>query len=352
MGYLKTFIVACAGGWLFTLIHMPLPWTLGPLAIIAAWQVGCNRPAVWAPRTRNIGLAVLGYVMGRPFTAETANFILSQFPAMLALTLLTIALCLLGGYLARRRTGVSLASCLLGSMPGGLSQMALLSNEIEGADPAEVTLMQTIRMVTVVFVIPFTALHVLADQVNAVTRGSAEMSISQVPQLAVFVGVIAILLFLTKRIKLPGRYASAPVVGTAALVMAGLDAPALPAPVVALAQICVGIKMGMDVNVDSLANWKRLFLYNFASILSAIGLLAVADYFFARATNISFVTMFISTGPGGMTEMGLTAMMINADLSTVIAFQLFRLLFVLMIGIPVLKWYLVKRSKKDLSSEQ
>jgi len=48
-----------------------------------------------------------------------------------------------------------------------------------------------------------------------------------------------------------------------------------------------------------------------------------------RIAPITFLTAFISTALGGMTEMGLTAMMVHADLSTVIAFQLFRLLFVL-----------------------
>jgi hypothetical protein len=343
MGYLKTFIVACIGGWIFSLVHMPLPWTLGPLAIIAAWQAGFDRPAVWSSRIRNIGMIVLGYVMGRPFDSQAGSFILSQLPAMIILTLLTIALSLAGGYIISRYTGVGLASSLLGSMPGGLSQMTLLSREIRGADAAEVTLMQTVRMVTVVFVVPFIVLHFLADQVTAVVRQPVAVNINQLPMLAVFATVIAALLYLTKHINLPGRYASAPVVGTAALVLAGFDAPALPSVVVALAQICVSIRMGMEINVASLTNWKRLFSYNFTSILSVIGLLAAADYLFAKAENIPFVTAFISTAPGGMTEMGLTAMMINADLSTVIAFQLFRLLFVLTVGIPVLKWWLGKK---------
>lgn len=39
-------------------------------------------------------------------------------------------------------------------------------------------------------------------------------------------------------------------------------------------------------------------------------------------THISLVTAFLSTAPGGMAEMGLTAMLLNVDLSVIIAFQL------------------------------
>lgn len=340
MAYLKTFLVACAGGWLFSVVHMPLPWTLGPLTAVAAWQVWFNRLAAWPSRLRNIGMAVLGYVLGSPFTPQTGGFILANLSAMLFFTLLTIVLSLTGGYLISRLTGMGLPSGLLGSMPGGLSQMTLLSREIKGADAAEVTLMQTVRMVTVVFVVPFIVLHGLADQVGAAVRPEAIITSGQIPALAAFAGTIFVLLYLTKHINLPGRYVTAPVVGTAVLAASGLEAPALPFSVVVLAQVFVGISMGMDINVASLANWRRIFAYNCTSVLCVIGLLAVADYLFAEAANIPFATVFISTAPGGIAEMGLTAMMINADLSTVIAFQLFRLLFVITVGIPVLKWWL------------
>jgi hypothetical protein len=47
--------------------------------------------------------------------------------------------------------------------------------------------------------------------------------------------------------------------------------------------------------------------------------------------------------------MGLTAMMVHADLSLVIAFQLFRLLFVLLIAVPLIRWWLCRTKKSCIT---
>lgn len=46
---------------------------------------------------------------------------------------------------------------------------------------------------------------------------------------------------------------------------------------------------------------------------------------------MSFATAFLGAAPGGMTEMGLTGAAVHADLSIIVAYQMFRILFVLFI---------------------
>lgn len=94
-----TFIIACVGGWFFSIMRMPLPWTLGPLVTIAILKVGFHRPVVWSTKIRNAAMLVLGYVMGSPFTPQTGQQVISQLPAIVTLTLITITLCLVGGYI-------------------------------------------------------------------------------------------------------------------------------------------------------------------------------------------------------------------------------------------------------------
>jgi uncharacterized protein len=65
-------------------------------------------------------------------------------------------------------------------------------------------------------------------------------------------------------------------------------------------------------------------------------------YIFTRLTSITLVTAFLSMAPGGISEMGLTATIVNANLSTVVSYQLFRLLFVLLVGVPAIRWWLAK----------
>jgi membrane AbrB-like protein len=344
--YLAIFVISCIGGWLFSLIHFPLPWTLGPLATVIIIKLGFKQAVYWPMKIRNIAMLVLGYVMGSPFTPQTGQHILSQLPAMSIMTLLTIVLCLSGGYIIGKYLDLHISTSLIGSMPGGLAQMAIVCEDVEGSDAAAVTLMQTVRVITTVFFVPFLVLHGLADHVDPITRTAAQQfSADKFPVLFIFAAVIVGLVYVGKYIRMPSPYLIAPVVGTAILVLSGVDAPALPPSAIALAQICIGIRMGMAVELSSLANWKKLLTLNFISVFTVILIFSGIDYIYAMISGTSFVTAFISTAPGGITEMGLTAMMVHADLSTVIAFQLFRLLFVLLVAVPLIRWWLCRTKK-------
>jgi len=345
--YLSIFLLSGAGGWFFSLVHMPLPWTLGPLVTVVIVKICFRRPVYWSMKIRNLAMILLGYVMGSPFTFQTCQHVLAQLPAITVITVLTVVLYLGGGYVTGRYLDMGLATSLLGSMPGGLTQMAMVCEEVEGSDAATVTLMQTVRVLTAVFIVPFLVLHGLADRVDPVNLAAAQFYAGDIPRLLLFASVIAVLIGLMRYFKISSPYLIAPIIGTAGLVLSGVNPPAMPVALVALAQVCVGIRMGMAVEVSSLANWKKVVVMNFISVFLVIVAFLGIDYIMARVSSISFVTAFISTAPGGMTEMGLTALMVHADLSTVIAFQLCRLMFVLLIAIPCMRWWLCRSQKSD-----
>lgn len=344
---MKRFLIALAigssGGWIFSLVHVPLPWTLGPLVAVVVMKIGFNYSITWPAQIRNIAMVILGYAMGRSFTPETGHHILSLLPYLMIASLITVLFSIMGGAMTSRFTGVNLTSSLLGCIPGGLSQMATLCEEIVDADISAITLMQTVRILGVVFVVPFIALHGISRNVAVRSAVVPTLGLREGLQLAIFAGIIAILIYLSRYIKITGRYILPPIIATAVLVLMGMNAPELPPMSIKIAQVLVGIHMGTGVNITNLSNWKKV---SFFSLLSTLGLLLILsgmDYLFAKITSVSFLTAFIATAPGGMTEMGLTAMAVQADLSTVISFQLFRLLFILIVAIPVLSGWLAHR---------
>ena len=333
-------------GYLFSLAHLPLPWTLGPLAATMFWSISLKRPVFWPKMMRNIGLTFLGYVMGSPFTAEIGQQVLMQLPLMLLTTLFTLVLCLTSGYWVGRFTGVGAINSLIGSMPGGLSQMSAVCEEIKGADPGIITLMQTVRVVTVVFFVPTLTLHGFADHFHSAQKAAASFSSGDWHNLLLFASILPCLVLIHRRLGLPNPYLIAPVVGTAALVIGGIHPPPLPSAVIAAAQICVGIRMGAEVGVGNLTNWRKVAFSSFFSILLVIFILLGFSYLFSQFTQLPFTSVFLSTAPGGIAEMGLTAMMIDAHLPTVISYQLFRLMFILIVAIPAITWYLRKKKHR------
>jgi uncharacterized membrane protein AbrB (regulator of aidB expression) len=61
-------ISALIGGWAFALLHMPIPWLLGPAAAAAIAASSLRQELHCPVSLRNIGLIIIGYSMGASFT--------------------------------------------------------------------------------------------------------------------------------------------------------------------------------------------------------------------------------------------------------------------------------------------
>ncbi|NOU97128.1 AbrB family transcriptional regulator [Paenibacillus sp. LMG 31456] len=356
---LETILITFVGGMLFTLLNVPLSWMLGPLAAVLLWTACTRRSLVWPIWLRNGGLLLLGYSMGLSFTLNSAKQISSQLPSMFIATLLTIAFSLGIAFITARQTGVNPASSAIGSIPGGLSQMIVLSEEIEGADKAVVAFMQTIRLLMVVFVIPFVAVHGLAADGfvagsagvgSSIANGGAgntlvgsliswsEAVISRPIFSCLIVVGVAAATWIAVKLRFPTAYFLGPILAAATFTVSGLEPPHLPSLFVLVAQWSLGIYMGLGIKLSSLSNWRRLLPYTILGNVAVIGFSIGLSYVFSLVLPMSLLTAFLGMSPGGMTEMGVTATLVGADVSLVVAYQMFRILFILFIVPYILRW--------------
>lgn len=153
MSYLPTLLVAIVGGVIMSFIHAPLPWTLGPITAVSLCSLLLRRRFRWPLGVRNTALILLGYAMGRPFNAETGHAILTQLPIMLTATVITVAAGVLTACLMVRHTEINFTSCLLGCVPGGLSQMGITALVV-GADISTMTAYQLTRLLFIMLAFP------------------------------------------------------------------------------------------------------------------------------------------------------------------------------------------------------
>jgi membrane AbrB-like protein len=354
--FAETILVSCAGGILFTWLHVPLSWMLGPLTAVLLWTVFTRRSLAWPAGLRNMGLALLGYSMGLSFTMESARQISTQLPSMLIATITTIIFSLIVANITARQTGINVASSAIGSIPGGLSQMVVLSEEIEGADTAVVAFMQTIRLLTVIFTVPFLAVHGLASgPINGVAGlgkqagssqdtllGSFTIAMNAFTARPIFVCILFLCViaaaWIAVKLRFPTAYFLGPILAASLFTVGGYEPPQLPSLFILLAQWSLGIYMGLGIKLSSLRNWKKLLPYSIVGSMAVVGFSLGLSYLFSMLLPISVMTAFLGTSPGGMTEMGVTATAVGADVSLVVAYQMFRILFILFIVPYLLKW--------------
>jgi hypothetical protein len=330
-----------SAGLLFSFLRIPLPWMLGPITGALIYNTVNSSRADWPVALRNLGLIVMGYSMGRTITAETANHILTELPAMFSVTMLTLLFSAGIGYITHRRTGISLASGVLGSMPGGLMQMVYLAEEIKGVDLTVVTLMQTSRILVVIFIIPFAATYGISTHVSGgmlVPPTAIDSGLSYYILPGIVIAPVGA--WLACRLKLPTPYLLGPIIGTAVAVLGGFPAPPAPREVLNMAQLFFGTSMGIGITMGSLKGAGKILRYAIGGALLLVSFTFLLSCCLTLFTSATLLTTFLSTAPGGMTEMGVTAIILHSDTASVVAYQSFRL-FSILLAVPALlkRWF-------------
>jgi membrane AbrB-like protein len=341
---IKTAFAALIGSTIFYFLHLPLPWMLGPLTGVMIWK-SFGQEACWPTPVRNCGVIVLGAMMGSWFTPETARQIIVQLPGMLMVTGTSLLFGFGLAYFTARQTGISLASSLLGSTPGGLTQMTIICDEFKDADLAVVSVLQTLRLQMVIFIVPFLAIHAVAGGAAAVAPPVAVseapvMGLNQITAvyvLAALGGAVA-----GKRLSFPTPFMIGPLVGVAILGVNGLSLPQTPPLLSALSQFCMGAYMGKNIDFGSLRRQKKLLLYAVLGGLVMVASSLLSAWMLTVLYPVALTTAFLSAAPGGTAEMGLTAVMIHADVSMVSSYQIFRLLFIILVIPYFFKWWLCR----------
>ncbi len=340
----QTFLLAATGGLLFFTLSVPLAWMLGPLAAVVVWSQTFKKPVCWPVNLRNAALVVLGYVIGKAFTAEAGRQVVAQLPVMFLVTTIILGMSLLFGYLTHRRTGISLATGLMGCVPGGFSQMVLMSEEITGADVSVVSFMHTVRLMSVIFIVPYLATQ--AAGITGIVPASGQITgnvaiFSALPPSAVPLLVLSFLFALfARKTHWPTPFLLGPIFGAALAAMAGVDCPSLPVWLTIPCQIAVGAYMGTQIQMENLANWRSLLAYTMLGVVAVLAASLGAAYLLAYFYGYSTVTAFLSMAPGGVAEMSVTGIALQADLSVIASYQLFRLFFLMLMTPMMFRKYL------------
>ncbi|OLN23499.1 hypothetical protein BTO30_05945 [Domibacillus antri] len=341
---IKTIGVGAAAGGLFDALDIILPWMLGPLLVIMVlnqWTpVKLTLPSFW----RNAGLLFLGISLGTSFTTESIEPAVRFFPYLAVLTIAITALTIGMAHLFSQKTGVDTGTAVLGSLPGGLSQMVLIADEHPNVDASVVTVMQTLRLFMVVTTVPFLVSAIHRDHAASVIPANAlpahHLSFGEWIFIA---GIVAAGIFLFKQGKLPTPYLLGPMCAVIVWNLTGGSPFHLPYWIIAASQVVLGVYIGLKMNITGktvpLRQLGLLFAMNGILVAFCLAAAVVIHHW----TGFPYLDLFIGLAPGGVAEMAVTAMSTGADIAAVTSFHLFRVFFILFIAAPLTARWLKKR---------
>lgn len=352
-----TLMIAILGGLLFKLVHIPVPWLLGPMVTMVIVTNTMKRQFVWHVSIRNIGMMMIGYVIGLSMTASALKDMVKQLPSMVLMTLLLLLLSAGIAYVISKVSNQDYNTSLLASMPGGLTQIIILAEETEGINLAIVTVTQVMRLMLIVIAMPLLVLLPIfgsgSDGVS--TTLQTEPSVSLFPNIIVFAVVGIVLTVIGVKIKFPTAHLLAPMLGTMVLQVSGVEGPELPGLLTNIAQLMIGTHIGLMLNANQLPGKARTISLAFISGIMLVFGSVLLSFLLTKLHPISSATGLLSMAPGGMDKMSIIAHAIGADLSTVSGYQVFRTLVIFFALPPFIKWffsYTEKRKQKKYNVQR
>lgn len=143
------------------------------------------------------------------------------------------------------------------------------------------------------------------------------------------VGFAGYLLF--KKLRIPTPALLGAIFATAAMNIAGFY-PSFPLwPVSYAANVAIGIIIGRQIDRNTLSKMKELLPYVFGFAVGLIALSLFCGGIFYKLTDVSLKTALIASTAGGITEMMIFGMSIEADLAVIACVQLFRIIAALVV---------------------
>jgi membrane AbrB-like protein len=331
--------LAAAGACLW--LHAPLPWMIGPLVATAVASMRGVRTQSWNP-LRNGAQWTIGSALGLYFTPQVAGLLAGLWWVILLAVAWALALGWAFGSWMYRGQAARLpgnehqkrATCYFAGSIGGASEMTLLA-EREGARTDLVAASHSLRLLLVTILVPFAFTFSGLHGVDQAPPGPRVLHWGGLALLALATGAGSWLMARTGR---PNPWFLGALLVSMGLTMAGIELSALPQWMTNAAQLVIGVSLGVRFEARFVHTAPRWLVSVVSGTLGMIALSAGFAALLAWGTGVHPATMILGTSPGGITEMAITAKVLQLGVPMVTALQVCRLVAVLVLVAPLFRW--------------
>jgi membrane AbrB-like protein len=147
-------------------------------------------------------------------------------------------------------------------------------------------------------------------------------------------------LFMTA-IKRNNPWFMGPLLVSMGLTLMGVQWTAIPAEMSTMAQLFIGVSLGVRFQRQFIQTAPKWLLTVTIGTVGMMFLSVVFAWILAWATGLHPATLILGTSPGGIAEMAITAKVLALGAPIVTAFQVCRLMAVLLIVVPLYRWVAV-----------
>jgi membrane AbrB-like protein len=327
-------------------LRIPLPWMIGPLLATGIASILGAPTRSWGPM-RNAGQWIIGTALGLYFTPQVTALVASLWWAIL----LGIGWALLlgigfGAWLHRHADAMGVgpreqrATSYFSGAIGGASEMTLLA-ERENARTDLVAAAHSIRLLIVTIAVPFTVTYAGWQGIDPSLPGARDVAWSGLLLLCTAAAAGGWLMQKTGR---ANPWFMGALLVAMGITMTGAELSAMPGWLSNAAQLVIGVSLGVRFQAEFLRSAPRWLISVAVGTLAMVALCAGFAFLLGWATKLHPVTLVLGTSPGGIAEMAITAKVLQLGVPMVTAFQVCRLIAVLVLAEPIYR-AIVKKEK-------
>lgn len=319
-------LLGSVGGFLATLTPLPLPWLLGSLIACAALAIGAPAriPAGYSfpQRFRLLFIATIGLLIGAQVSPELLSDPASLVYSMAAIVAFVPLAFAVNYAIFRRAGGYDRITAFYSAAPGGLIE-SIAFGEAAGADIKRLVTQQFLRIIAVIGLVPLG----LSLWEGHPVGSAAGMGVSRAADPANWPLIAAALVLgitLGKLLRLPAWQLTGALMVSAALALWGQPL-AIPPWLVGVAQVVVGSSLGMRFAGLSRAMLLRGLWLALLSVAAMLLIGAALALILRQLTGQGFEVLLITFAPGGVNEMALVALSLEANPAFVTLHHVFRI---------------------------
>ncbi len=336
-----TLALACAAAQLCLWLRTPLPWMIGPLVAVSLLSIA-GAPVVSAMPLRNAAQWTIGTSLGLYFTPAVVALVATLWWAVGLTILWAIGLGLLSGaWLYRLHAGpvaaaggdlrALRATTFFAASAGGASEMTVLAERAHARTDL-VAASHSLRVLVVAVLVPFCLQAAGVHGSDALPPSTREIHGPGLAALLALTGAGALLM---RRWRQPNPWFLGALTVAMGLTFSGIALSAVPQAASNAAQLVIGASLGVRFKPSFIRLAPRWMATVAASTLLVTAACAAFGMGLARLAGLHWGTLVLATSPGGMSEMSITAKMLQLGVPVVTAFQVCRLSAVLVVMEPL-----------------
>lgn len=315
------YAVAILAAALAAMAGLPLPWMIGPLVATALIFLSGVTRVIIPTYTRPFAQGTVAAQVGLYFSPAALSSTIEQVPLLLSISLLTVLVSIVIAILLSRLAGIGMTTALIATLPTSPVEASIVA-ERYGYEPFAIVMTQIMRICAVVVLIPFLIYFVEGTDGYLVASGDIDTDLID----GLVLGAITLAAGVTFRfLRISNPYFLGPLAATATLSASGFVFPPFPPVVLHAAQIVLGCWLGSIFRPNVFSGARRMVVASITSTILFIVMMVLSGLAIASLTGLSWDTAILGSAPGGVTEMALTASVMQANLPLVTAFHLVRI---------------------------